>query len=543
MSAQRTPLIELAGIRRSYRSGDVVTSALRGVDLSIDAGEFVAIVGASGSGKSTLMNIIGLIDRPSRGAYRFGGRDVAGMNRDELSALRRGCFGFIFQHYHLISTVSALGNVEMPAVHAGAPRAYRRRRAAALLARLGLATRMANRPSQLSGGQQQRVSIARALMNGGAVILADEPTGALDTRSGTEVLGILKELAAAGHTIILITHDSKVASAADRIIRIEDGAIASDSGRDAARALPLPSVAVAARPADGAAPPLWIWLEEAARSAFAALAVNPVRTALTLSGIVIGVASVVAMMAIGRGAQVSFMERASAIGTNWVVISRAGESTATSRPLTSADAKAIKDLANISGSMPAVWEAGTLRHGNADINAEVIATTAEFRTVHNWDAAKGAFFTKEDEISGNAVMLLGATLAAKLFPNVADPSGSHILVNNVPFLVTGVLERKGISERGTDRDNNVVMPLRTGAMRLYGKDDITEIVASIADMSRLQQTKDAIKALLIRRHGREDFWLHDAASAFRKAEDERRSSNLLLGAIAAISMLVGASAS
>jgi macrolide transport system ATP-binding/permease protein len=397
---------------------------------------------------------------------------------------------------------------------------------------------MANRPSQLSGGQQQRVSIARALMNGGAVILADEPTGALDTRSGTEVLAILRELADGGHTIILITHDAKVAAAAERIIRIEDGLIVSDSGRDAAR-VSSSSIAVAAWRANGASPPLWTWLEEAARFAFAALAVNPVRTALTLSGIVIGVASVVAMMAIGRGAQASFMERASAIGTNWVVVSRAGESAVTSVPMTSADAEAIKDLANVSGSMPAVWEAGTLRHGNTDINAEVIATTAEFRTVHNWDAAKGAFFTKEDEISGNAVMLLGATLASKLFPDIADPSGNHILVNNIPFLVTGVLESKGLSERGTDRDNNAVLPLRTGAMRLYGKDDVTEIVVSIADMSRLQQTKDAIKALLIRRHGREDFWLHDAASAFRKAEEERRSTNLLLGAIAAISMLVG----
>lgn len=538
MSTSHVPLIDLTGICRSYRSGDVVTRALRGVELSIYSGEFVAIVGASGSGKSTLMNIIGLIDRPTQGIYRFAGQDVAGLDRDGLAALRRNSFGFIFQQYHLISTVSALGNVEMPAVHAGAPRAYRHRRASALLARLGLATRMFNRPSQLSGGQQQRVSIARSLMNGGAVILADEPTGALDSKSGTEVLGILKELAGAGHTIILITHDSNVAAAAERIIRIEDGLIASDSGRDAGR-VPRSSVAVAAWHTNGTSPPLWAWLEEAARSAFAALAVNPVRTALTLSGIVIGVASVVAMMAIGRGAQASFMERASAIGTNWLVVSRAGESAVTSMPLTLADAEAIKDLANVSGSMPALWEAGILRHANTDMNAEVIATTAEFRTVHNWDTAKGMFFTKEDEVSGNAVMLLGATLALKLFPNIADPSGSHVLVNNIPFLVTGVLESKGLSEKGTDRDNNVVMPLRTAAMRLYGKDELSEIVVSIADMSRLQQTKDAIKSLLIRRHGREDFWLHDAASAFRKAEDERRSSNLLLGAIAAISMLVG----
>ncbi|MCB1393769.1 ABC transporter permease, partial [Nitrobacter sp.] len=538
MSALHVPLIELKGICRSYRSGDVITRALRGVDLSIHAGEFVAIVGASGSGKSTLMNVIGLIDRPTRGTYRFAGQDVAGLDRDGLASLRRNSFGFIFQQYHLIPTVSALGNVEMPAVHAGAPRAYRHRRAAALLARLGLASRMVNRPSQLSGGQQQRVSIARALMNGGAVILADEPTGALDSKSGVEVLAILKELSAAGHTVILITHDPKVAAAAERIIRIEDGLIASDSGCGVHAVLPS-FAANTARPGNDAAPAFWGWLEEAVRSAFAALAVNPARTALTLSGIVIGVASVVAMMAIGRGAQVSYMEQASAIGTNWVVVGRVGESAATSLPLTPADAEAIKDLDNVSGSMPAMWEMATFQRGNVSLSAEVIGTTAEFRTVHNWNAAKGAFFTREDELSGSAVMLLGSTVALKLFPGIADPSGRSALVNNVPFLVTGVLEDKGLSARGTDRNNNMVMPLRTAATRLFGKDDLSEIVVSIADMSRLRETKDAIKTLLIRRHGREDFYIHDAASAFQKAEDERRSSNLLLGAIAAISMLVG----
>ncbi|WP_347265104.1 ABC transporter permease [Nitrobacter sp.] len=537
MTASRTPLIELEGIRRSYRSGDVVTHALRGVGLSIHAGEFVAIIGASGSGKSTLMNIIGLMDRPSDGAYRFGGRDVATLNREELAALRRGCFGFIFQNYHLIPTVSALGNVEMPAIHAGAPRAYRQRRATALLTRLGLANRITNRPSQLSGGQQQRVSIARALMNGGAVILADEPTGALDSKSGTEVLGILKKLAGDGHTVILITHDSKVAAAAERIIRIEDGLIVSDSGPDPEKV--SSSMAVAPWQASDSSPPLWTWLEEAARSALVALAINPVRTALTLSGIVIGVASVVAMMAIGRGAQASYIERASAIGTNWIVVDRAGESTGNSLPLTPADAQAIKDMDNVSGSMPAMWDMASMRRGNIDLNTDVVATTSEFRTVHKWDMAKGAFFTKQDEISGSPVVLLGSTLASKFFPDVADPSGSHILVNNLPFLVTGVLESKGLSERGTDRDKRAVMPLRTATMRLFGKDDLSEIVVSIADMSRLHETKEAIKALLIRRHGREDFYIYDSASAFQKAEDERRSSNLLLSAIAAISMLVG----
>lgn len=224
-----------------------------------------------------------------------------------------------------------------------------------------------------------------------------------------------------------------MASAADRVIRIEDGLITSDKGRGCLKALPLLAASGGAE-AGKFAPPLSAWIEEAARSAFAALAVNPVRTALTLSGIVIGVASVVAMLAIGRGAQASYMEKAAAIGTNWVVVSRAADSAATSQPLTPADAEALKDIANVSGSMPGIWEKATFRHGHIDVAAEVIGTTTEFRAVHNWNAARGSFFTDEDEFSGNAVMVLGPTVVSKLFPDIADPSGRHVLVNNVPFL-------------------------------------------------------------------------------------------------------------
>src|SRR5262249_44597888 len=207
-SAQGTPLIELSGVTKTYRTGELAVEVLHGIDLAIYPGEFVAIVGASGSGKSTLMNILGCLDRPTSGSYRFLGENVSGFERDELARLRREAFGFVFQSYNLIGAATATENVEVPAVYAGTPPAARYERARALLTKLGLGERLEHKPTQLSGGQQQRVSIARALMNGGQIILADEPTGALDSKSGAEVLALLEELSHQGHTVIVITHSA-----------------------------------------------------------------------------------------------------------------------------------------------------------------------------------------------------------------------------------------------------------------------------------------------------------------------------------------------
>src|SRR5215471_11457918 len=211
-AAEGTPLIELAGVTKTYRRGELAVEVLHGIDLAIYPGEFVAIVGASGSGKSTLMNILGCLDRPTSGRYRFLGEDVSGLGRDELARLRREAFGFVFQSYNLIAAATATENVEVPAIYAGTSPGSRRARARSLLATLGLTDRLEHRPTQLSGGQQQRVSIARALMNGGQIILADEPTGALDSKSGAEVLALLEDLARRGHTVIVITHSAEVAA-------------------------------------------------------------------------------------------------------------------------------------------------------------------------------------------------------------------------------------------------------------------------------------------------------------------------------------------
>ena len=221
-------LIEFDGVCKYYQMGDTTVKAADHISMRIDRGEFVAIVGQSGSGKSTCMNIIGCLDVPTDGTYRLDGRDVGKMSRNELASIRNEKLGFIFQQYNLLPKLNLLENVEVPLIYAGVPRAERHALAKAALERVGLGDKLKNKPSQLSGGQQQRVSIARALVRNPPVILADEPTGALDSHTGREVIGMLQQLHQQGHTVVLITHDNSIAVQAERIIRLEDGRVVYD---------------------------------------------------------------------------------------------------------------------------------------------------------------------------------------------------------------------------------------------------------------------------------------------------------------------------
>jgi len=226
------PVIDLREVRKTYRVGDIAVHALRGVSMQIERGDFVAIMGASGSGKSTLMNILGCLDTPTSGSYRLNGLDIRGVDEDSLSDLRNRYIGFVFQSFNLIPRTRAIANVELPLTYAGLPRAQRHVRAAAALAAVGLTARAQHVPNELSGGQQQRVAIARALVTNPAMILADEPTGNLDTRSTAEVLAIFDRLSRQGRTIVLITHEPEVAQHARRVIRLRDGMVLSDERRD-----------------------------------------------------------------------------------------------------------------------------------------------------------------------------------------------------------------------------------------------------------------------------------------------------------------------
>lgn len=374
------PLISLQDVSKTYFNGDIAVEVLHHISLDIEAGEFVAIIGQSGSGKSTLMNILGCLDQPTSGSYFIEGENVSGFDSDELAALRRRTFGFIFQSYNLIPTASARENVEVPAVYAGVSARDRHDRAEALLQSLKLGERIDHRPNQLSGGQQQRVSIARALMNGGRVILADEPTGALDSQSGDEVMRLLRDMNENGHTVIVITHSREVAAQADRLIEISDGHIVADrskkrrSNRDAA-------VGLAQRTREGFAAIADV--SEAVKMALRALRANLFRTILTLLGIVIGVGSVVAMLAIGTGAQNSVLDRISSMGSDLLVVRPSmanfrGSAGGTNVTLVPADADAITELANVAFAVPEMTSTVTLRRGNIDYQTTANGTVPQF---------------------------------------------------------------------------------------------------------------------------------------------------------------------
>ncbi|MCC7645744.1 MULTISPECIES: MacB family efflux pump subunit [unclassified Janthinobacterium] len=540
---QPAPLIELAGIRKRYggHDGAPAVEVLRGLTLSIGAGEFVAIVGASGSGKSTLMHLLGCLDRPSDGTYRFAGQDVASLNPDELAWLRREAFGFVFQGYHLIATESARENVEVPALYAGMPAAARHARSAALLKRLGLGERLDHRPNQLSGGQQQRVSIARALMNGGRIILADEPTGALDSSSGAEVMALLGELADAGHTIILITHDRKVAAQARRVIEISDGEIVADSG---AIAIPATSTALPpldmSRAAHDTGASLGTELLDAARAAWRVLWINRFRTGLTLLGIVIGVASVIVMLAIGLGTRQQVMAQLGAFGSNLLYMASRGESSRIpGRSITLADLDALKDVPGISHVLPNVTGNKVIRHGNLDVQTYVRGTGPALPQIQTWPVAKGGFFTEEDEREMATVAVLGAHLAEKLMPDVPNPVGQSILIGNVPFQVIGVMSAKGALTGEKDEDDVLLLPFSTAGIRVFGQREPTYTVMAVDDVKRVTEVEAAVDATMFERHRIRDYGISNAAASIAAEAKTQDNMTMMLSLIAAVSLVVG----
>ena len=534
------PLIELSRLTKTYDTGDVAVEVLHGISLAIDAGEFVAVMGASGSGKSTLMNILGCLDRATGGRYSFQGVDVATLSSDELACLRRDAFGFIFQSYNLIGTATAVENVEIPAVYAGSSAAERRRRAEELLTTLGLADRFAHRPSQLSGGQQQRVAVARALMNGGRVIFADEPTGSLDSKSGAEVMALLAELHRRGHTIVLITHDREVARHAERVIEIKDGLVVGDSRRSTPAGRRHDAVVAGGR-ARGAALPAEAM--EAVKMALRSLKANVFRTVLTLLGIVIGVGSVIAMLAVGDGAKQSVLDRISNMGTNLLLvrpgapnIRRTGAGIATLMPT---DAEAIATLPNIIAAVPEMIGAVTVRFGNVDYQTQVSATTAELSTARDWPTSSGIFLTAEDARAYAPVVALGQTVVDNLFPPGVDPVGKYALLKNVPFQVIGVMAVKGATPYGSDMDDVAFVPLTTGSLRLIGQKHLRSITVMVDDLAQVEATQATIEELLTQRHRTVDFSIRNMAAIIETATATQNTLTVLLGSIAAISLLVG----
>ncbi len=536
-------ILSLRNITRSFKNGDAVVHALNGVSLDIKDGEFVAIMGQSGSGKTTLMNILGCLDRPSSGTYLVRGHDVSSLSADELAALRRESFGFIFQRYNLLETSTASENVEIPAMYAGMDQIHRRARAYDLLSKLGLGDRTDHRPNQLSGGQQQRVAIARALMNDPPVILADEPTGALDSHSGQEVMGLLKQLHKEGRTIILITHDEQVASHADRQIRIQDGQILSDS---LSVGSPLPANYDVAQNTQYHAPsPILItageW-SEAIVTALRSLKTNKFRTALTLLGIVIGVAAVITMLAVGNGSKQSVLDQISSMGTNLLSVRtgapgmRHSGDTAT---LTIDDAKAIEDLPNVEVVVPERTSTKTIRHGNTDLQTSIQGEGVSFPRARDWYVTNGTFFSLPDVNSYAPVAVIGKTVEKTFFPMGQNPIGETILIGNIPFEIIGVMNEKGAAPWGQDQDNAVFIPVTTGLVRLFGSNYLDGITVRIIDTALVDQTQQQITDLLKARHKTEDFSVRNTAAFLAMATETQNTLTILLGAVAAISLFVG----
>ncbi len=530
-------LIELKGVSRTYGNGDQTRTVLKNVDLTIVAGEMVAIIGVSGSGKSTLMNIMGCLDVPNRGDYYIDGQNAACLSPDELARVRREHIGFIFQRYHLIPDLSALGNVEIPAIYANSERDSRRQRATALLGRLGLEGREHHKPCELSGGQQQRVSIARALINGGKIILADEPTGALDSQSGQEVLAILNELNRRGHTVVMVTHDMKVARHAKRIIELCDGEIIADSGGCVSATETLPKT-------NRIRQSYWKTLldrtRESMQMALKAMKTHRLRTTLTMIGIVFGIASVVTVVALGEGARQETLEEIKSLGTNVVSIYPGqdlfDDSIESIRTLVPADANALAKQGFIDSVSPEVSASDNIRFLGKSAIASINGVGREHFRVKGIELLQGTTF--RDDRNALQEVIIDENTRKAIFDNTGlQALGQIVFLGSVPARVVGIAK----SNNRSDASNRITvwMPYSTVMYRIVGKPVLTGISVRLKDNVDNEAAISAISQLLTRRHGIKDFQLYNFEQIRKSIEHTSMTFSILILMVACISLMIG----
>ncbi|MGA3309712.1 MAG: ABC transporter permease [Xanthobacteraceae bacterium] len=592
-SASDEPVIKVEDVARTFVIGDVKVEALRGISLTVQPGEFVAIMGSSGSGKSTLMNILGCLDQPTSGHYFLEGVDVAALREPDLARIRSERLGFVFQSFNLLPRTSAIENVALPLYYAASGpkrRAERFERARAALRLLGLGDREYNTPSQLSGGQQQRVAIARALINSPSLLLADEPTGNLDTRTSHEIMETLRSFnREQGLTIVLVTHEADVAAYADRIVIMRDGKIVSDervtnpaapaTAAEAAEAESVfhPSKPSAATPGTSGFLAFALMILAAAAQAIGR---NKMRSALTMLGVFIGVAALIVMVAVGNGASEAVRKQIESLGTNVVVILpgaltsggiRAGFGSAST--LTVADARAIRrEDPAVAQVGYVIRQTGQVQYSNQNWTTTIQGVNPTYPSITNWQIAAGRGISAEDENKADLVVVIGQTVYRQLFSPGENPIGASILVKSVPLQVIGVLAAKGQSVFGTDQDDLVMTPFTTAERKVLGVAAPTtaqtplnwpyppwpnpynlqarltgfanQIYVQAVSQSLVHTAIREASDTLIRRHrikpgAVNDFDVRNLSQFVETAESSSRIMALLLAAVASISLLVG----
>ncbi|MCI7224384.1 MacB family efflux pump subunit [Fusobacterium sp.] len=533
-------IIEIKNINKFFGEDENRVHILKNISISIEKGDFVSIIGQSGSGKSTLMNIIGCLDKVSSGEYYVDGEEVSKLSSDELSELRKRKFGFIFQRYNLLSSLTAQENVALPAIYAGVSQEIRMSRAEKLLEKLELENKLKNKPNQLSGGQQQRVSIARALMNGGEIILADEPTGALDSKSGKKVMEILNQLHHEGHTIILVTHDKDIAKQANRIIEIKDGEIFSDTRqKDLFLKEENQEDIIGAEKNK-----LQIGKDqfvEAFKMSVGAIVAHKMRSLLTMLGIIIGIASIVCVVAIGNGSQQKVLSNISSLGTNTMDIfngeGMGSRSTNRVKSLSISDVNILEKQKYVESVTPNSTSSGTVVFENKSYSSVLRGVGADYFNVKGIKISDGRGFTKEEVSGADSVALIDENVKKSLF-NGENPIGKIILYNKKPLKVIGVVNISDVMGMSSS-DLNIFSPYTVVMNKISGEKYIGSITVKVKENIDSQVAQKSITDLIRAKHGKKDFFIMNTDTLKKTIQSTTGTMKILISSIAVISLIVG----
>lgn len=529
-------MIKLENVSKTFQFGENEICALKDINLTIQKGEFVAIMGQSGSGKSTLMNILSALDTPSSGSYFIDGREISRFDLDELAMLRSKKFGFVFQRYNLISTLNSMQNVALSAVYAGVGKSVREAKANEILSDLGLGDKTQNLPNKLSGGQQQRVSIARALINGGEIILADEPTGALDSKSGIKVMEIIKNLHEKGHTIILVTHDSNIAKWANRIIEIKDGEILTDTKKSELKfelkEQNLPQKREISANFDR--------FKESFKMSISSIFAHKLRSILTMLGIIIGVMSVICVIALGKGSQEQIMSSIKRIGTNTIEIfpgsgfgdMRSGRI----KTLTRDDASYLAKQNFLDYSTPNTNTSGVITYANKNINGSLRGGGKDSLAVNGITLQSGRTFSADDIENSRAVVIIDQNAKNELFAD-ENPIGKTIFFNRRPLSIIGVAAPNDAF--GSSENVRIYAPYTSVINNITGDRYIHSITVKVKDDIDSQAAEERVKKLLSQKHGKSDFFTFNSDTIKQTVESTTQTMQLLIASIAAISLIVG----